>query len=49
MVDSGRSFINEDEKNRVLTACMDDLIMREAGLAGLFSHSNEAEEDEKLR
>lgn len=38
---SGRKFINEDEEQKVLTACVDDLVMREAGFEGLFSLSGE--------
>ena len=41
---SGRRFINEDERRRVLNACIDDLVMREAGLEGLFSLSGEEDD-----
>ncbi|MCY3972901.1 MAG: hypothetical protein OXF52_01625 [Candidatus Dadabacteria bacterium] len=37
----GRKFINEGEERKVLTACVDDLVMREAGFEGMFSLSGE--------
>ncbi len=49
MFPPGRNFINEEERARVFTDFMDDLIMREAGIAGLFSPVNEVEEDGEMR
>lgn len=41
VLSSGRKFINEDERQKVLTACTDDLVMGEVGFEGMFSLSGE--------
>lgn len=49
VLSSGRDFINTKERDRVTAACVDDLIIREAGLGDLFSLSDEVEGDGKVR
>lgn len=48
IVPPGGSFINEEERSKAFTACMDDLIMKEVGLEDMFSLSDESEDDENM-
>lgn len=49
MTSSGRKFINEREKNKAFSACLDYLILREAGLHDPFSPAEEVGKYGKVR
>ncbi len=43
---SGRSFINKGDRKKALAGCLNEIIMRESGLDGLFSSANGMESED---